>query len=122
MRVNIRLYIVLGLFELMGCKYNLVLQLEEKEKALKISLFSADYEEVKNFQRTMEEIIQEGKQSDNNCKGAKIRKMIQYSMHNNACVIRMLRRKIKQRGSREELKIVQLELIRRMRLSSDRVY
>ena len=39
MRVNIRLYIVLGLSELMSCKYNPVLQLEEKEKTLKISLF-----------------------------------------------------------------------------------
>ena len=41
-------------------------------------------EEFKFFQRRMGEIIQEGRQSDNNCKGAKIRKMAQYLMYKDA--------------------------------------
>ena len=41
-------------------------------------------EEFKFFQRRMEEIIQEGRQSDNNCKGVKIRKMAQDLMYKDA--------------------------------------
>ena len=41
-------------------------------------------EEFKFFQRRMEEIIQDGRQSDSNYKGVKIRKMAQYLMHKDA--------------------------------------